>query len=88
MPLQRLVPEWGLQEGQRGTFFPQGHACIDLIQGDGFKLKEDSVRSNIKKKFFIIRLVRHWNRLSREVLCAPSLEVFKAWLDEILSNLV
>jgi len=32
--------------------------------------------------------VRHWNRLRREVVDAPSLEVFKARLDRALSNLV
>jgi len=33
-------------------------------------------------------VVKHWNSLSREVLDAPSLEVFKARLDGALSNLV
>jgi len=37
---------------------------------------------------FTLRLVRHWNRLPREVVAAPYLEVFKARLDGILSNLV
>ena len=34
-----------------------------------------------------MRLVRHWNRLLREIVFAPSLEVFKARLDGALSNL-
>jgi len=38
--------------------------------------------------FFTIRVVRHWNRLPREVVAAPSLAVFKARLDGALSNLV
>ncbi|KFR07098.1 hypothetical protein Y956_09587, partial [Nipponia nippon] len=38
--------------------------------------------------FFTMRVVRHWNRLPREVLDAPSLEVFKARLDGALINLV
>ncbi|KFR13428.1 hypothetical protein N306_08822, partial [Opisthocomus hoazin] len=40
------------------------------------------------KKFFTMRLVRHWNRLPREAVDAPSLEVFKARLDRALSSLV
>ena len=40
------------------------------------------------KKFFTVRVVRHWNRLSREVVNAPSLEVLKARLGGAVSNLV
>ena len=35
-----------------------------------------------------MRVVRRWNRLPREVVDAPSLEVFKARLDEALGNVV
>ena len=42
----------------------------------------------MRKKFFTIRVVRQWNRLSREDVAAPSLEVFKARLDGALSNLI
>ncbi|KFV09973.1 hypothetical protein N340_12529, partial [Tauraco erythrolophus] len=52
------------------------------------KLKEGRFRLDIKKKFFTLRMVRYWNRLPREVVDAPSLEVFKARLDEALGNLV
>ncbi|KFV88924.1 hypothetical protein N327_01951, partial [Fulmarus glacialis] len=55
---------------------------------NGFKLKEGRFRLDIKKKFFTMRVVRHWDRLPREVVDAPSLEVFKARLDGALSNLV
>ncbi|KFM09002.1 hypothetical protein AS27_14805, partial [Aptenodytes forsteri] len=43
---------------------------------------------DIRKKFSIMRVERHWNRLPREAVDAPSLEVFKARLDGALSNLV
>ena len=36
----------------------------------------------------MMKLVKHWNRLPREVVAAPSLAVFKARLDGALSNLV
>ncbi|KFU98966.1 hypothetical protein N340_12643, partial [Tauraco erythrolophus] len=55
---------------------------------NGFKLKEGRFRFDIRKKFFTLRVVRQCNRLLREVVAAPSLEVFKARLDEALGNLV
>jgi len=35
-----------------------------------------------------MRVVKHWHRLPREAVAAPSLEAFKARLDGALSNLV
>ncbi|KFW71510.1 hypothetical protein AS28_08887, partial [Pygoscelis adeliae] len=55
---------------------------------NGFKLKEGRFTLVIRKKFFTVRVVRHWNRLPREVVDAPSLEMFKTRLDEALSNLL
>ena len=39
-------------------------------------------------KFFTMRVVRCWNRLPREALDAPFLEVLKARLDGALGSLV
>ncbi|KFO62037.1 hypothetical protein N302_09559, partial [Corvus brachyrhynchos] len=55
---------------------------------NGYKLKEEKFRLVIRKKFFTVRVVRHWNRLPREAVDAPSLTVFKARLDKTLSNVV
>ncbi|PKU39426.1 hypothetical protein llap_10267 [Limosa lapponica baueri] len=72
-------------EMERDSFIRE---CSDRMRGNGFKLKEGRFILDSRKKFFTVRVVKPWNRLPREVVDAPSLEVFKARLDGTLSNLV
>jgi len=53
-----------------------------------FKLKQSRFKIEVRKKVFTQRAVRHWHRLPRDVVDAPSLEAFKTALDVILSNLI
>ena len=62
--------------------------CSDRTKANGFKDKESRFRLDIRKKSFAVRVVRHWNRLPSEVVDAPSLETFKAGLDQALGSLM
>jgi len=79
------VPGGACERAGEGLFT---RAWSDRTRGNGFKLKEGRFRLHIRKKFFPMRVVRHWPMLPREAVAAPSLAVFKARLDGALSTLV
>jgi len=42
----------------------------------------------MQKNLFTVRVTEHWNRLHREVVQSPSVEVFKTYLDAYLCDIL
>jgi len=62
--------------------------CGALGSINGHKLKHRNFQLNMRKNFFILRVTEPWNRLPREAVESPSLEIFKTRLDVVLCSLL
>ena len=77
----------------KGVYKQEWERLFTWVDGDwtrvnGFKLRQERFRLDIRRNFITQRVVTHWNRLPKEVVDAPSLEAFKARLDVALGSLV
>jgi len=61
--------------------------CGYRTRGNGHKLKHRKFCTNVHENF-TVRVMEHWNRLPREAVEPPSLEIFKTHLDAYLCSLV
>ena len=60
----------------------------DRTRGNGHKLKQRKLQLKMRKNFFPLRVTDSWNRLPRELVESPSLEIFKTCLDKVFYSLL
>jgi len=60
----------------------------DRTRGNRRNLKHRKFCLNMRKNFFTPRVTEHWNRLPREAVESPSLEIFKTRLEKVLCSLL
>jgi len=60
------------------------HITRNRARGNGLKLQKGRFKLHIRKNLFSEGVIRHWNRLSREVVESLSLQVCKESVDVVV----
>ena len=62
--------------------------CSGRTRSNSLKLELWKLHTNMQKNFFTVRVKVHWNRLPREVVESPFVEIFATHLDSSLCDIL
>lgn len=62
--------------------------AINRKRSNGHKLKHRKFHLNVRKSLSTLSVAEHWNRLPKDVVESPSLEIFRTHLARFLCNLL
>jgi len=58
------------------------------MRGNGLKLRQGTLRLDIRKNYLSERVIKHWSRLLREVVESLCLEIFIRHVNVVLRDMV
>jgi len=62
--------------------------CSNRTRSNGLNPEDRKFHTNMQKKFFMVRVTEHWDRLPREAGESPSMETLKTRMDAYLCDLL
>jgi len=62
--------------------------CSDRTRDNGDKLEHKKFHKKTRNIFFTVRVTEHWNRLPREGVESPSLQILKTHLDDFMCDML
>jgi len=62
--------------------------CSNRTWSNGIKLEHRKFCTNTSKNLFAVRMIEHWNRLPKDVVESPSMEIFKIRSEAYLCDLL